>query len=96
MDIPLDSPLPFPGSSGPAEHLRGGTAPGGPLFWFPDSQDEPSGPFPSSQPFPPFAPSGGNEGMAVDFPPGIRDRSAYAISLKATEDGLSDDQSTAV
>ena len=34
--------------------------------------------------------------MAVDYPPGIGDESAYAISLTVTEDGLSDDLSAAV
>ena len=34
--------------------------------------------------------------MAVDFPPGIGDQSAWAISLKTTEEGLGDDLSAAV
>ena len=34
--------------------------------------------------------------MALDYPPGIGDESAYAISLIVTEDGLRDDLSAAV
>ena len=34
--------------------------------------------------------------MAVDYPPGIGDDLAYAISLTAMEDGLGDDLSAAV
>ena len=34
--------------------------------------------------------------MALDFPPGIRDQSVYAISLTVMEDGLGDDLSAAV
>ena len=34
--------------------------------------------------------------MAVDFPPGIGDQSVWAISLKATEEGLGDDLSAAI
>ena len=34
--------------------------------------------------------------MAVDFPPGIGDQSAWAISLKVTEEGLGDDLSAAI
>ena len=96
MDISSGSPLPLPGPSSPAEHLRGGASSGGPLFWSPDFQDEPSDPSPSSQPSPLPAPTGGSKSMAVDFPPEIRNESVYAISLKVTEDGLGDDLSAAV
>ena len=54
------------------------------------------GPAPPSQPFPPPPPSGTGKGMALDFPPGIGDQLAYAISLTAMEDGLGDDLSAAV
>ena len=45
---------------------------------------------------PPPPSSGTGEGMALDFPPGIGDQSAYAISLTVTEDGLENDLSAAV
>ena len=54
------------------------------------------GPVPSTQPSPPPPPAGTGEGMALDFPPGIGDQSAYAISLTATEDGLGNDLSATV
>ena len=77
------------------DQIRGGST-SGDLFWSPNSQDEPSGPPSTSQPSPPPAPPGGSEGMAVDFPPGIGDQLAWAISLKVTEEGLGDDLSAAV
>ena len=92
----LSSPsLPSPGPSRPAVRLQGGTTPGD-LFWSPNSQDEPSGPALPTQPSPLSPPSGTGEGMALDFPPGIGDQSAYAISLTVMEDGLRDDLSAAV
>ena len=87
------SPPPVPGPPGLADRIRGGST-SGDLFWSPDSQAGPSGQA-SSQPSPPPAPVG-SEGMAVDFPPGIGDQSAWAISLKATEEGLGDNLSAAV
>ena len=94
-DLSPGFPPPDPGPPGPAEWIwRGSTS--GDLFWSPNSQGEPSGPSPASQPSPSSAPPVGSEGMAVDFPPGIRDQSAWAISLKATEEGLSDNLSAAI
>ena len=94
-DLSLGSPPPTPGPPGPAERIQGGSTSGG-LFWSPDSQGEPSGPSPPSLLSPPPAPPADSEGMAVDFPPGIRDQSVWAISLRATEEGLSDDLSATV
>ena len=92
----LSSPsLPSPGPSGPAEKLRGRATPGN-LFWSPNSQDEPLGPAPSTQPSPLPPPAGTGKDMALDFPPGIGDQLAYTISLTVMEDGLGDDLSAAV
>ena len=94
-DLSPCSPPPVPGPPGPADRIRGGST-SGDLFWSPNSQGEPSGPPSTSQPSPPPAPPVGSEGMAVDFPLGIRDQSVWAISLKATEEGLGNDLSAAV
>ena len=65
-------------------------------FGHPNSQNEPLNHAPSTQPssMPSF--SGTGKGMALDFPPGIRDQLAYAISLTAIEDGLGNNLSAAV
>ena len=94
-DLSPCSPPPIPGPPGPADRIRGGST-SGDLFWSPNSQGEPLGPPSTSQPSPPPAPPVGSEGMAVDFPPGIGDQSVWAISLKATEEGLGDDLSAAI
>ena len=94
-DLSPRSPLPVPGPPGPADQIQGGST-SGDLFWSPNSQDEPLDPPSTSQPSPPPAPPVSSESMAVDFPPGIGDQLAWAISLKMTEEGLGNDLSAAI